>query len=83
MRDPSQRNEEDDSNEEDEEELEDDDEDDEDGDDQEGFMSMLQNFLMSKLDLGGHEEVEKVSHKAYFSTSCVKVFFVIIIKSFH
>lgn len=64
MRDPSKRSEEEDSSEEDdrEDDLDDDGNDDEkDEEDQEGFMSMLQNFLMSKLDLGGHGETEKVS----------------------
>lgn len=63
MRDPSKRSEEEDSGEEDdrEDDLDDDGNDDEkDEEDQEGFMSMLQNFLMSKLDLGGHGEAEKV-----------------------
>lgn len=64
MRDPSKRSEEEDSDEVDdhEDDLDDDGSDDEkDEEDQEGFMSMLQNFLMSKLDLGGNVEAEKVS----------------------
>nr|QHD64855.1 silent information regulator 1 [Gecarcinus lateralis] len=64
MRDPSKINEEEDSDEEEddyEDDLDDDDiEDEDDGEDHEGFMSMLQNFIMSKLDLSGHGEVEKV-----------------------
>lgn len=67
MRDPSKRKEEEDSKEEDDPEDDSDDDDNEDGkddEDQEGFMSMLQNFLMSKLDLGGHGEAEKVSQSA-------------------
>lgn len=75
MRDPSKVKEEDDSDEEDEEDdVEDDYEDDDDEEDREGFMSMLQNFLMSKLDLGGHEEVEKVSWNAWIIRSCVKTY---------
>lgn len=62
MRDPSKVTEAEDSDEEeyDEEDLEDD-EDEEDEEDHEGFMSMLQNFIMNKLDLSGHGETEKVS----------------------
>lgn len=61
MRDPSKVTEAEDSDEEeyDEEDLEDD-EDEEDEEDHEGFMSMLQNFIMNKLDLSGHGETEKV-----------------------
>lgn len=62
MRDPSNVEEEESDEEEyDDEDLEDDDEDeDEDDEDHEGFMSMLQNFIMNKLDLSDHGEVEKV-----------------------
>ncbi|KAG0721368.1 NAD-dependent protein deacetylase sirtuin-2 [Chionoecetes opilio] len=62
MRDPSKTKEQEESDEEecDENELEDDDDDDDDDDDEEGFMGMLQNFLRTKLDLGGGGEGEKV-----------------------
>lgn len=52
--------EEDDGEEDDEDYDYDEEEEDDDDEDQEGFMSMLQNFLMSKLHLGSHPEVPQV-----------------------
>ncbi|XP_042224947.1 NAD-dependent protein deacetylase sirtuin-2-like isoform X2 [Homarus americanus] len=62
MRDPSIRKEAEDSDEEDsdEEDYDDEDYDESDGEDREGFMTMLQSFLMSKLDLSKDADIPKV-----------------------
>ncbi|XP_069995649.1 NAD-dependent protein deacetylase sirtuin-2 [Penaeus vannamei] len=62
IRNPEESDEEEDDDDfDDDEDFDDEDEDTEEEEDKEGFMNMLQNFLMSKLHLGSQEEVPKAN----------------------
>lgn len=80
MRDPHEREKAEDSDEdeeyqkdgdEDDDDYEDDDDDE--GEDKEGFMSMLQNFLLQKLNLSSHGETPQV--RTVKNTCCTIVYF--------
>lgn len=67
IRNPEESDEEEDDDDfDDDEDFDDEDEDTEEEEDKEGFMNMLQNFLMSKLHLGSQEEVPKVCVRGFF-----------------